>query len=191
MTKQSQKRWQKVLDQIAAGTFPPVFVTRAGKLAIDGLGAELPADIAALYPADIREKAEQVAAVRQADADAEALREKQRRAAIEAERAAVIEEHREECVWRLNGLFVEEFSDRRYTYSEIAAWLDCYGYVYRHNHATVSVICERPEGDFHIDVSDRFFDCEHRSGRRVTFADLARSLDEFARERRERAAINN
>lgn len=191
MSQKSKKLWSKVRQGIASGTFPAVFVTAAGKLALDGIGAELPADLAALYPADIREKAEQVAAVRQADADAESLRQQQHRAAIEAERAAVIEQHREDCVWRLNGLFVEEFSDRRYTYSEISAWLDCYGYVHRHNHASVGVVCERPQGDFAIDVSDWFFDSDHRSGRRVTFGDLVRSLDSFARDRRERAAINN
>lgn len=93
MAKQSEKQSENVREQIAAGSHPAVFVTRTGKLALDGI-AEFPADIVALSPDDIREKAEVVAAVLLADADAEALRHQIRRAAIEAERAAKFEEYR-------------------------------------------------------------------------------------------------
>ena len=115
--------WWKVEQQIAAGNFPPIFVTADGRLALDGTGKTLPARLADLYPADVKAAAAEKRAAVEAAAKAE---QAQAFADWQAQRSAIqakIEQHRHERAWRLNGFYVEDSSAELYTYAEIAAWL--------------------------------------------------------------------
>ncbi|HEX5444061.1 MAG TPA: hypothetical protein VFW87_09545 [Pirellulales bacterium] len=180
--------WTNIKARIAAGDFPAVFITRAGKLALDGSAAELPAAIAALYPAEIRAAAEAKAAERrqqdQADRDRRfALAEEQ-----EAERQAVIDQFGDTRVWRLAGFYVQETSSERFTWHEISQWVDWDAYNLRHDRPSVAAVCERGAGDdYWLDLSAHFDNPSGGRRRTPSFAELVKRLGDYLVMRR----VNN
>jgi hypothetical protein len=186
--------WAKVKEQIRRGEFPPVFVTADGRLGLDGIGATLPADVAALYPAPILEAAEaKRAAVVAAEKDRNDkwladLRAKEQ--ATEATKA----QYRHQRIWRLGGLYVEDQSTARYTLAEIEGWLDWDAYNLRHNRAQVTLICERPEaegGAWVQNISERFANACNDRRPVPTFAHICERLATYVATRRADMSGNN
>lgn len=194
MSAKSKKLWSQVREQIAAGNFPKVFVTKAGKLALDGSAAEIPADIAALFPPEIRNMAEAKLAER---LESERLENEQAKAKIAeraAKRQAVIDQFGERRVWRLHGFYMEDLSMDRYTWSEIKEWLSWDAYNLRHNNACVSVVCERGDdagGDWHLDVSEYFANPCNDRVRTANFETFATRLRDYVQMRRKNASQHN
>ena len=183
--------WAKIREQIAAGNPPKVFVTRAGKFALDGSAAEMPEAVATLLPAEIREAAERIAESRRASEAAEAEKRAAERAAVAAKQQAVIEEHGNRRVWRLTGLYVDDVSTARYTWAEIAAWLDWDACNLRHRHASIYAVCDRGEqGDFTIDLSPHFYPCD-QCGRMPSFATICERLRDYVQFRQAALASHN
>jgi hypothetical protein len=194
MSAKSKKLWAEVKSQIEAGNFPKVFVTKAGKLALDGSAAEIPADIAAMFPADIRAAAEAKLVERIEAEKIEDEKARAKRAECDAKRQAVIDQFGERRVWRLSGFHVEDLSMDRYTFGEIKDWLAWDAYNLRHNHASVSVICERGEeagGDWHLDVSEHFSNPCNDRVRTPSFETLATRLRDYVQMRRKNASQHN
>lgn len=191
MSKKSQKMWSDVRSKIEAGNFPPIFITGNGALALDGSAAMLPQAIADLYPADILAAAKAKREAFDADQAAKASDAAAQRQAAEDRKQAVIATYGQKRCWRLNGLYVEEFTDR-YTYAEIWQWIDCEAYVLRHDHPRVSIVCDRgDDGEFFIDVSGYFDDVVNTANKTPTFGYMARKLQAFVMDRRANAAENN
>lgn len=186
------KLWDSVLQQIKAGNLPPVFITSDGRLALDGPAAVLPLHVAKLYPPSIIEAAQQ----RRAEFDAKqkarqelALQELQN---AQKEQERVINQYGKKRCWRLCGMFIEDRTQERYTYHQIAQWIDCEAYPLRHDHPAVSIVCERgDEGDYYIDVSDCFANPCNDKVPPQTFHNLAHRLALFVRKLQANLADNN
>ena len=192
--KMKKKLWDTVKEQIAVGNPPPVFVTFAGKLALAGMGAELPESVAALYPTEIREAAHAKSAVRQAEVEAESAALRAKWKAAEQLKKSVQAKYENVRCWRLNGFYVEDSSTARYTWAEIKGWIEWDAYNLRHKQPQVSAVCERSaeEGsDFVVDISGHFDDVcnDHRSV--PSFEKLATRLRDYVAERRtDKAPMN-
>ena len=138
-------KWAKVRDQIASGTYPKVFVAADGRLALDRKGCTLPPDIAALFPADVRQAAETKAAE---VATEKAARDEAARAAYVARAdldKLICDRYRNVRAWRLAGFYMDDLSTASYTLAEIESWLDWDACNLRHRYAQVSVVLARPE----------------------------------------------
>lgn len=194
MSQKSKKLWNQVREQIAAGNFPRVFVTKAGKLALDGTATEIPADIAVLFPADIRAAAEAKLAERLNQEKVESEKAATARAEWLSKRQAVIDQYAEQRAWRLAGFYIDDVTMNRYTWKEVADWLSWDAYNLRHNHAQVAVVCERGEaagGDYHLDISEHFANPCNDRVRTPSFETLATRLRDYVQMRRENASQNN
>lgn len=194
MSQKSKKLWSQVREQIAAGNFPNVFVTKAGKLALDGSAAEVPADIAALFPSDIRVAAEAKLAERLNKEQVENDKALGAIAEREAKRQAVINGFGDKRVWRLAGFYMEDVTMTRYTYKEVSDWISWDAHNLRHNHPQVAVVCERGEeagGDYHLDVSCYFSNPCNDRVRTPSFETLATRLRDYVQMRRKNASGNN
>lgn len=183
--------WSRIREQIAAGNPPKVFLTRAGKFALDGSAAEMPEAVATLLPVDIRDAAVAVAEERARQQQAESDRRRKQAEEAQAKRQAVIDEYGNRRVWRLTGLYVDDVSTARYTWAEIAAWLDWDACNLRHRHASIYAVCGRGEqGDFAIDLSPHFYPCD-QCGRTPSFATICERLRDYVQVRRLNAAKGN
>lgn len=194
MNAKKTNLWLDVEKEIESGTFPPVFISRAGKLALGSTGKELPTKIAALYPPEIRAAAEAQAATRAAEAQAAHQAVLAEIAEREARKQAVIAEFGARRVWRLAGLYVDELSTARYTWHEIASWLAWDAYSLRHNHAQVTAICERGGADgedFHVDISSHFGNPSGDRVRTPSFETLCRRLRDYTADARANMAGRN
>ncbi len=187
-------KWATVRDQIAAGSYPRVFVAADGRLALDGKGRTLPPDIAALFPADVRQAAETKATQ---VATEKAARDEAARAAYVARAdldKAVCDRYRNVRAWRLAGFYMDELSTASYTLAEIESWLDWDACNLRHKRALVSAVLARPEadgGDYHLDLSEHFFDACNDSRGAPAFETLCQRLADHVAESWSRNSVQN
>ena len=184
MTKKID-RWATVRDQIAVGIYPKVFVASDGRLALDGKGCTLPADVAALFPTEIRQaaadRAAQIAASRAADNASRAADNEQ----ASIEHKAICDRFRNVRGWRLAGLYVDDVSMARYTLAEIEAWLGWDAANLRHKNPDVFAVLARSQrdgGDYWIDLKWHFFDACNDSRGRPSFEKLCERLAAHVRE---------
>ncbi|HEY4759761.1 MAG TPA: hypothetical protein VIH42_04200 [Thermoguttaceae bacterium] len=119
MKRVKKMKWDAIREKVMRGEFPSVFIAGDGRLALEGRGATLPADIAALYPAEIRAQAEAKASERKAESDAKFAEQRALRTQADAE----IEKLRHVRCWRLAGFYIEDQSMARYTLAEIDEWV--------------------------------------------------------------------
>lgn len=183
--------WKKIRARIEAGDYPAVFINRVGKLCLDGSAAQLPPELAAMYPPEVISAAAEKAAAAEAERQAQDALAEAARATAMALRQQVIDQYGAKRCWRLTGLEVMERDKQIYTWQEIMRWVDWDAPNLLNPTTILYAVCSREgQDDFAICISDHFWSPD-RNPKPPGFATLCSRLHHYTADKARRMAGNN